>query len=127
MSRYLRKYFFVKTSLVQVLIETNLAYFSFVCFNNLFQTFCFKWQDRAALIFTIMFLFGMLAFSFTYYYLINIFLGKDAYHFVDSLYRCNASFDYLTIVQLVRNFFRGAICCVLHYHYGSQLLLLTIN
>lgn len=127
MSRYLRKYFFFKTSLLQILIESNLAYFSFVCFNNLSQTFCFKWQDRAALIFTVIFLFGLLAFSFAYYFLMKIFLVKDSYHFIDGLYRCNASYEYLTLAHLLRNFLRGVISSVLHYNYGFQLLMLTVN
>lgn len=117
-SRSIRKYFFFFPSLLQVLIESNVAYFVFVCFSHLLSSFCFKYRDKCSLIFTILFLFGLVIYTSTFFILVDKFFKKNSYHFIPGFYRINKTFYYLTLACLLRNFIKGAICAVFHYVYS---------
>lgn len=124
-SKYIRKFYFLKTTLVIVLLEGNLNYLVFVCFSHLRQAFSFNVADRLSLIFTSLFLFALVHFSLVFYILVFKYLGKNAGLFSDFAYRESASFWHKTST-LMRNFLRGVIFCFLEHHYTTQLIMLSI-
>ena len=86
-SKHLRKFYFIKSALGVALLESNLAYFIFVCLMNLNQSFSFNWGNKIEFVFTILFLLSLLLFTFCSYLLIFKYLGKQAIYFHDMTYR----------------------------------------
>ena len=126
-SRYLRKFYFIKTALLQALIEGNVAYFAYVSFGHLQTSFNFSFKDKFSLVFTVVFLWFIVLFSFAYYPLVNFFLKKKAGYFLSYVYRCDSGCFFLTIKNLVRNFLRGAIFYFLHEFHEKQLIFLLVT
>lgn len=81
MSKYIRKFYFIKTVLAIAFLQENLAYFIFVCFSNLGHPFSFRLADKLSLSFTVISLFALLFFAFCFYLLIYKYLGKRASYF----------------------------------------------
>lgn len=107
-SKYIRKYCFFKTTLIVISLESNLAYFVYICFLNLQNAFSFNLVDKISLSFTVIFLFVLFILGLTFSMLIFKYLGKQASYFNDSAYRESASFVYRS-VTLIRNILRGVI------------------
>ena len=113
-SQYIRKFYFIKATLLQTLIEGNVIYFVYVCLGHLSTAFHFIFGDKASLAFTVVFLWVVMMFSFTFYSLTGHFLQKKAGYFLPCVYRCNLGYFLTTVKNLVRNFLRGAIFYFLH-------------
>lgn len=124
-SQLFRKFYFFKATLLQTIFEGSISYFVYVCFGHLSMAFAFGFADKAALMLTVAFLWGLLAFSLTFYLLIGYFLGAKAYHFLYCMYRVHESYIFITAKMLLRNFVRGAIFFFLHDFYEIELLLLS--
>lgn len=75
-SRSLRVYYFVRVVLAQNLLEENLSYFVYVCFSHLSHPFTYALPDKISLAVTVIFLFCLIVFSFTFYFLICRYLKK---------------------------------------------------
>ena len=86
-SKYLRKFYFIKCSLGVALLESNLEYFVFVCFMNINSSFSFNWANKFELSFAVLFLLSLLSYSFCFYMLMFKYLGKQASYFNDLTYR----------------------------------------
>ena len=113
-SQFLRKFYFIKSILLQTLIEGNLVYLVYVCFGHLSTAFHFRFADRLSLAFTVVFLWGIVLFSLTFYILVGRFLQSKACYFLYCYYRCTSGYFFITIKNLVRNFLRGATFYFLH-------------
>lgn len=108
-SQFIRKFYFLKTTLLQTTLEGSMSYFAYVCFGHLSMAFSFVFVDKAALTFTVVFLWGLLMFSLTFYLLVGYFLRQKAYHFIYCMYRVHEGYIFITVKALLRNFVRGAI------------------
>ena len=124
-SRFLRKFYFIKSVLLQVLIEGNVVYFTYVCFGHLSTSFSFQFGDKVSLLFTVVFLFVVVVFTFAYYLLVGHFLQEKAGYFIYCYYRCNSGYFLLSTKNLIRNFLRGAVFYFLHEFYLQELSLLS--
>lgn len=123
-SSYLRKYFFLKTTIIQTLLEGNIAYFTYVCFGNLNLSFSFYFVDKILIGTTVVFLWVIVLFSLIFYPLIGKYLKKRAGYFIYCVYRFNPGYYFIQIKLLLRNFMRGAIFYFLHSSYVAELFLL---
>jgi hypothetical protein len=113
-SKYLRKFYFIKTALLQILLEGNIVYFTYVCFGHLTTSFTFEFGDKISLFFTVLFLFLLVIFTFGFYPLMGSFLLKKSSYFLYSCYRCYPGYTYLSVKNLIRNFLRGTVFYFLH-------------
>ena len=125
-SKFIRKFYFLKTTLVLVLWESNFTYFLYVCFSHLRHPFCFNFADKVSAAFTVVFLCTLLLFSFCFYLLISEYLGKKAGHFSEVTYRESAGFWYKTLQLSIRNLLRAVVFCFFQYNYAHQLALLSL-
>lgn len=125
-SKYIRKFYFIKTILVISILEENLSYFVFVCFENLSQAFSFHIADKFSLIFTVLFLFSLVIFCLCFYLGVFRYLDKQAGYFAEFTYRESAGFLYKTLQILIRNFLRGMAFCFFHEQYKNQLIALCL-
>ena len=125
-SKHIRRYYFIKSVLLQTLIEGNISYFAYVSFGHLSNSFSFKFYDKQSLIFCLLFIWAFFLYSLVYYPLVGCFLKKKACYFIEGLYRYNSSYLFLTVKNLVRNLIRGAIFYFLHEFYLKKLLLLSL-
>lgn len=125
-SIYLLKFYFIKTVLLQSLLEGNVAYFSFVCFGHIETSFSFKFGDKISLLFMMVFLWIIIIFSFTFYPLIGRYLEKRSSSFIQSIRGCNSGLFFISMRQLIRNFIRGAVFYFLYQYYAVELILLIV-
>lgn len=125
-SKYVRKYYFFKCILAIFLCEQNLGYFVFVCFSHIQNGFTFRFTDKLALIFTVLFMFCLIFFVFSFYLLVFIYLGKKSSHFIEFTFPSIAGFNCKTIQFLVRNILRSAIYYFFHYQYKNLLIALAL-
>lgn len=116
-SQFLRKYFFIKATLFQTLLEGSVSYFVYVCLGNLELSFSFKFGDRLSLLFAVLFFWAVLLFSFAFYLLLGHYLRKRACYFIFCMYRSYEGHFYLTLRNLVRNLGRGAVFFFFHHLY----------
>ena len=96
-----RRYYFFTGTLLQILFEGNVAYFTFCCFNHLGQAFSFRFSDKLSLLFTIAFLFILLILSLTLYFFIGKLYQKQSSYFIYCLYRCQYSYLFLVMYKMV--------------------------
>lgn len=113
-SRYIKSFYFIKTVLLQTLLEGNIAYFTYVCFGHLTTSFHFKYGDKLSLIFTIVFLFIVLIFSISFYPLMGHYFRKKSKLFISCHHPTNSGYLFLSIKNLMRNFLRGSVFYFLH-------------
>ena len=86
-SKYIRKFCFLSSTLAVAILESSLGYFIFVCLSHVLQSFSFKLVDKLSLSFTVIFLFSLFLFSFSFYILVFKYLGKQASYFNEFIYR----------------------------------------
>ena len=126
-SKFLRRFYFIKTVLAVTVLEENLGYFVFICFSNISQlAFTFNMADKLSLGVTLLFLFCLCFFSFCFYFLTGKYLGKKASYFAESTYRENAGFSYKIIQLLLRNILRALAFFYFFQQYRIQLVLLIL-
>jgi hypothetical protein len=125
-SQNIRKFYFVKTVLLQSLFEGNVIYLVYVCFGHLQSSFSFHFGDKLSLAFTVLFLWVTVVFTFCFYQMVGYFLGKRACYFIYCYYRCDYSYHYLTLKNLVRNFLRGSIFYFLRDYLAEEFILLSV-
>ena len=125
-SVYFRKFYFIKSALIQTLIEGNVCYFCYVCLSHLSTPFSFQFGDKLSLGFTVVFFWVILMFCFLFYFLITRYLKKKAGYFLSYVYRCNHGCMILSIKNLIRNLLRAAVFYFFHEFYGTQIILLIV-
>lgn len=113
-SRYIKSFYFIKTVLLQTLLEGNIAYFTYVCFGHLTTSFHFKYGDKLSLIFTVVFLFMILLFSISFYPLMGHYLKKKSKIFISCHPPTNSGYLFLSIKNSMRNFLRGSVFYFFH-------------
>lgn len=85
----IRRFYFFTAALFQMLLEGNIAYFSFICFGNITAIpFSFSFFDKIALGITLLFFFIIITFIFSFYFLIGKYLQKQSCYFIYCYYRC---------------------------------------
>lgn len=125
-SKYVRKYYFIKTVIPLLLIEGNMVYFTYISFGHLCLAFSFTWRDKLALVFTTLFFGLVVILAFSFYSLLGEFLKQKTGYFLNCYYRIHLGYFLLTSKNLVRNFLRGIIYYFLHEFYLQELILLSI-
>ena len=125
-SQHLRKFYFLKTIFAQTLIEGNIIYFTYVCFSHLDTSFLFRFGDKVSLVFTTVFLWGLILFTLVYYPLVGCFLKQRASYFIYCYYRCNSGYFYLNVKNLGRNFLRGAVFYFMDNFFKEEIALLCL-
>ena len=95
-----RRYYFFTGTIIQILFEGNISYFTFCCFNHLGHSFSFSFADKLSLLFTVMFLFIVLMLSISFYFLIGHLYKKLSSYFIYCFYRCNQSYWYLMMYNM---------------------------
>ena len=118
MSTIFRRYYFFGSVFLQMTFEGNIAYFTFCCFNHLSNAFSFRFADKLALLFAVMFLFIILLLSTSFYFIIGQLLEKKVCYFIHCFYRCHKAYCYLTVYNLFIEFVKGALHYFLLDKYG---------
>lgn len=125
-SSLVRRFYFFKIALLQIILEGNLSYFVYLSFSHLSHAFSFTFFDKLSLIFTVIFLFGVLMFSIAFYLIIGKLLKKNSCYFIYCFYRCPSTFKFLTVNNLIRGFLRGSVHFFLYNYYGYQIVSLCV-
>lgn len=116
MSQLFRRYYFFGPVLLQTLFEGNIAYFTYCCFNHLSNAFSFKFADKLALLFTVLFLFIVLIISICFYFIVGELLKNKSCYFIHCFYRCHKSYCYLMMYNMLIEFVKGSI----HYFLAGK-------
>ena len=125
-SKYIRKFYFIKSVLATALLEENLTYFIFVCFSHLNISFIFRLVDKISLVFTVLYLFGLILFSLCFYPLICQFLKKKSVYFSQHTFARLPGFWYKTMQLVIRGGLRAVVFCFYSHRYTSQLAMLIV-
>lgn len=123
-SVYFRRYFFLLACVVQILVEDNISFFSYLFFQQTFVAFSFKFTDKLFIAASVsMFLLVVLA-ACCFYFLCNEIYGKCFGYFIYCFYRIFPAFVFLTVRHFGRGLLRGAIHSCLHFHYRTEIIML---
>ena len=125
-SIYIRRYFFTAACLWQILIEGNIAYFTYIFFRQMMVGFSSKFVDKVFLGASIVAFGCILLIAFCSYLMFNKYYGKTFGYFIYCFYRSLPSMVLLTVRFFVRGFIRGVIHSTLHYKYGVAITLLCL-
>ena len=112
-----RRFYFTPCVLIQMLVETNLAFFTYLIFKQIGVAFSFQFTDKIFLALSIL-IFGIfLVFSLCSYFIGNQIYGKGFGYFIYCYYRCFPAMGYITIKYILRGFLKGAIHHFFHEEY----------
>ena len=125
-SRFLRVYYFIRVILAQNLIEENLSYFVYLSFSQLSHAFTYTFPDKLSHVLTIVVLFFVVVFSFSFYFLINHYLKKRSGLMMQNFYRTHSGVCTIMIKNLCRSFLQGAAHFFLYNYYGTLITTLSI-
>ena len=126
-SIYLRKFYFLPPTILQALFEGNLAYFTYLAFNKLFNaSFSFAFVDKVDMALSVVLLFLCMVYSFSFFFLISHFYKKQAGYYLHSAYRCEAGLLALMIKFPVRGMLRGFFFSFFYNLYGWQIFSLSL-
>ena len=70
-SVFLRRYSFFLPNFLQIVLEPNISYFTYLFFNQAKIFFSFRFSDKIFLTFAVVFEFCVIMFSICFYYYIN--------------------------------------------------------
>ena len=124
-SLWIRPFYFLKEIIAKILIEENLAYFTYICFGTVQTSFSFCFQDKFYIIFTTIFLFILCIFCLTFYFFLKQYLKKKSQYFIDGLYYQNPSYILMIFCNLIRAFLRGTAHYFLYYQHHIEMLTLS--
>ena len=111
---------------IQILVEGNISFFTYVFFRQMFVSFSFNFYDKAFLAISVVAFFFIFIVTLVFYFIFNYQYGKKFSYFIYCFYRCFPSFVLLTFRNLVRGFLRGVIHSTLYSHYKTQTILICI-
>lgn len=81
-SRLFRQFSFFKANLFKLLLEENIAYFSYICLGNMTELHSFDSNSKWFNLFSIMALFIIVTYCVIFYFIIGKYLGKRTSYFV---------------------------------------------
>ena len=125
-SVFFRRYSFVFPSSVQMLLEGNVAYFTFIAFNQMKVAFSFKFIDKLSIVVCVCFFGFLFIGSICFYVICNQFYQKQFGYFLYCVFRCNSALCFLTVKFFTRGILRGAIHHFFFSQYGVEILLLCV-
>ena len=112
-SKYFRPYSF-KLVLLELLIQNNLEYFSFLGCRAVDVMFSFSITSKCWNAFAIFFMFAVVFCTFCSYRLYYSYYVKLAKYFLSNMYRFKTSYILMTITFGVRPFLKGMIHALLY-------------
>ena len=124
-SVYIRRFFFVGASMVQILVEGNISFLTYLFFKQALIPFSFSFMDKAFLALSYCLYFFIMVSLCAFYFICHELYRKNFGYFIYCLYRCFPTLVYLTIRFFIRGFLRGAIHSLLHNHYQTEIILLS--
>ena len=123
-SAYLRRFYFMGACVLQILLESNLSFFTYLFFRQMMVSFSFKAVDKAFLALSTVLFFCIMVSVCCFYFMANCAYKKGFGYFLYCFYRCFPSFVFLTCRYFVSGFAKGVIHSVLHQEYEKQMVLL---
>ena len=125
-SVYVRRYFFVLPCVIQIVVEGNIPFFTYIFFRQTMVAFAFKFADKLFIAGAVVVFFAILMAASCFYFLSNYHYKKRFGYFIYCFYRCFPSMVFLTFRMFVRGFARGVIHSTLHYDYWLAIVLLSV-
>ena len=122
-SKYLRVYSF-KLVLVEMLIQGNIEYFTFLGFRSIDTSFSFQLPSRLLVIMGIVMLFITVVVSLSSFFLYYIQYEKLARYFLINLFRFPSSYGLMVIVYGLKPLVKGAIHALAYEQWQLQIWLL---
>ena len=113
-SIYLRRYHFMIACILQILIESNVSFFTYLFFRQMMVSFSFTIKDKVFLVLSNFIFFCIIISSCCFYFIGNYIYKKGFGYFLYCFYRCFPSFVFLTCRYFVSGFAKGVIHSVLH-------------
>ena len=123
-SKFLRVYSFWLV-LVEILIQGNLEFFSFLGWRSFYVLFSFSLTCKAINAFVILFMFVVLLCSTTSYLFYHWVYGKMARYFINNMYRFQSSYILMVVCYGLRPFLKGCVHALFHDRWELQLWLLS--
>lgn len=120
----LRPYSFFP-SFLEMTIEGNVGFFTYIFFNQMRMAFSFAYHDRLWLAFAVFSFFNVPIFVLSFYHFINLRYGKQAGYFIGNFYRTLPGLCFVTLRVLVRSCMQGAAHSLLHDNYDLMVVTLS--
>lgn len=111
--------------LIELLIQNNIQYFTFLGFRALAIPFSFQFASKWLLIFSVTFFFITTLLAFSSYAFYYGWYGKLARYFLVNMYRFPSSYALMIILYGVRPFLKGVIHSLFFNNVSLQLSLLA--
>lgn len=108
------------------LIEGNIEYFVFLGMRNLNYLFAEEFIDKYYSIFVILFLFPIILYIPSSYFLLQYFYRKLLKYFLDNLFRIAGAPWIMMLSYCIRPFLRGCTHSLLYEHNTAQLSILAL-
>jgi hypothetical protein len=123
-SQYLRMFSFWGF-LYQMLVESNVEYFSFLGFRSLQTMFSSCFQHKLQLVFSVLFFYVVVAGTVSSYFLYRYFYGKLSKYFMSNVFRIKGAITIMTFLYGIRPFLKGVIHAFLYHYNAVQLISLA--
>ena len=124
-SVYIRRYFFVLPCVIQIVVENNMPFFTYIFFRQAMVAFSFNFTDKLFIAVAVVVFFLMMMAGICFYFLFDYLYKKRFGYFIYCFYRCFPSMVFLTFRMFVRGFARGVIHSTLHSNYWLAIVLLS--
>ena len=111
--------------LLVFLYEGNLEYLSYCSFNQLQNLFAFRFMDKINLVLAVLFLFSLVLFCFSIYFILLWYYKKASKVMMDDFYRNFESIMLLSLIFNYRYFFLGVVQSLLYYQYEIQIYFMS--
>ena len=123
-SKFLRIYSFWWI-LLEILVQRNLEYFTFLCFRNFLVMFQFSIISKILLILNLLMFSLILVTTFYSYFHYYREYGRLAKYFLANMFRFPSSYALMIIVYGIKAFMKGIIHAMLYEHWILQIWMLT--
>ena len=124
-SKYFRPYSF-PLILFDLLIQTNIEYFTFIGFRSLDTSFSFNFFSRMLVFLGIIMLFFTMIGSTVSYFIYYAHYKTMARYFLVNLFRFPSSYALMIIMYGLRPFLKGVVHAVLFDNWELQIWLLIV-
>ena len=113
-------------TVLQILIEGNVSFFTYIFFRQSFVSFSFNFTDKVFLGLSILIFFLVFLIGICFYFIFNEKYEKKMGYFIYCYYRSFPSLIFITFRHFFRSFFKGVIHSTLHQEYKTQIILLCL-
>jgi ABC-type multidrug transport system fused ATPase/permease subunit len=124
-SKYLRPYS-LWWVLLELLLQNNVEYFTFLGCRSLDIPFSFSFQSRCLVLLSALMLLLTCFTAFSSYIIYYSFYQKLASYFLVNMYRLQSSFTLMTIAYGLKPMVKGLVHALLYDHFSLQLHLLLL-